>query len=302
MTVQALLIAGPTASGKSGLAVRLAQKFGGAVINADSMQVYGDLRILSARPGKADMGGVPHLLFGHVDGAVTYSVGLWLQELEQALTETRARGLLPIIAGGTGLYFKALTQGLSAIPAVPPEIRSAVRALGERETPQALHERLMARDPVMASRLRPTDPQRILRALEVFEATGRSLAQFQGARTLPLLRDARGVFLVTDRAVLNGAINARFDSMLAAGALDEVRDLAARRLDPALPVMRACGVPALAAYLRSEIGLDEATERAKADSRAYAKRQLTFARHQLPVLQWLTLEQAEGELEGMIQT
>ena len=283
---RALLIAGPTASGKSAIAITLARRFGGMVINADSMQVYADLRVLSARPDDAELTQAPHALYGHVDGAQNYSTGFWLADVAAAISQAQARGLLPIIIGGTGLYFKALTQGLSQIPPVPEGVRAAMRLSAQGLSPQALHARLSACDPVMAVKLRPSDPQRILRALEVFAATGQSLAYFQGARTAPLLPAAIGLFLAPARDALLASIDARFDTMLSLGALEEVRALAARGLDPALPVMRAHGVPHLAASLRGDIGLAEAGHRAKADTRAYAKRQLTFARHQLPQLHW----------------
>ena len=300
MAVSALLIAGPTASGKSGLAIKLAQMVGGLIINADSMQVYADLHVLSARPCREEAELVPHMLFGHVDGAVNYSVGFWLRDVAAAIAQARERGLLPIITGGTGLYFKALTQGLSEIPEVPAPVRDKLRAEAQGLSPQALHDRLAACDPVMAARLRPTDPQRILRALEIFVATGLSLAHFQGMRSPALLPDATGVFLAPEREALRTKIDARFDAMLAQGALAEVAALAARGLDPALPVMRAHGVPALAAYLRGEMALDAAAAIGKADTRAYAKRQETFARHQLPGLGWVQAGEAEVVALGLL--
>ena len=298
MTVSALLIAGPTASGKSGLAIALAQELGGTVVNADSMQVYRDLRVLSARPSPAEEASVPHLMFGHVDACVNYSVGLWLADVEQAIAQVRRQGRLPVICGGTGMYFKALTQGLSPIPAVPDEVRARVRASGENVPVGELHARLAALDPAMAARLRPSDPQRILRALEVFEATGRSLATYQGARCAPLLElaDCAAIFLAPERAQAMAAIDARFDAMLRAGALDEVAALAARELDTALPAMRAHGVPHLAAHLRGELSLAEAAERGKADTRAYAKRQFTFARNQLGGFTQVKLEDARAAI------
>ena len=300
MTLQAFLIAGPTASGKSALAVQVAQACGGVVINADSMQVYADLRVLSARPDGAELAQAPHALFGHIDGAVNYSAGLWLADVAAALAQARALALMPIITGGTGLYFKALALGLSQIPPVPEAVRAAVRLAAQGQSPQALHAQLAACDPVMAAKLRPSDPQRILRALEVFAATGQSLAKFQGTRTAAQLPDATGLFLQPERTALLGNIDARFDAMLANGALAEVRALAARALDPALPVMRAHGVPHLCAYLRGETSLDEASLRAKTDTRAYAKRQVTFARHQLPQLVWTTPEAAYATALQMI--
>ena len=294
MTVSALLIAGPTASGKSGLAINLARLLSGAIINADSMQVYRGIPVLSARPNVEQTKLAPHYLFGHVDAAVNYSAGLWLADMAQTLTHVRKHGLLPIITGGTGLYFKALTQGLSEIPAVHERVRADVRAWGEGKTPQALHDRLAASDPIMAARLRPSDPQRILRALEVLEATGQSLAHFQGARSPALIPDAVGIFLSPERKALFATIDARFDAMLAQGAAAEVRALLARGLDPALPAMRALGVPTLAASLRGEISWELAVEQSKAASRAYAKRQFTFARHQLPLLQWVEPASAQS--------
>ncbi len=284
----AVLIAGPTASGKSAMALALAEQLGGAVINADSMQTYRDLRIITARPTPQEEARAPHFLFGTVDGAVNYSVGRWLDDLAATLAGLRPE-LTPIIVGGTGLYFKAALQGLSEIPAVPPEVREAVRARAEGKAPETLHEELRARDPMTAALLRPTDPQRILRALEIFEATGRPLASFHDKRSKPLMDAAqcRCFFLAPPRVELFARIDRRFDMMMAMGALDEVRALHGRRLDPALPVMRAHGVPHLIAYIEGRISLEEAVARGKLDTRHYAKRQFTFARHQLRGFHWL---------------
>jgi tRNA dimethylallyltransferase len=293
--VSAILISGPTASGKSALALRLARAIGGVVINGDSMQVYRDLRVLTTRPDREDEAKAPHLLYGHVDGAVNYSAGLWLANASVALNEARRERRLPVFVGGTGLYFKALTQGLSAIPPVPEDIRAGVRARAAGVPAADLHASLMRRDPATAARLRPSDPQRILRALEVFEATGKSLVSFQATRTLPVLdaKDVFAVFLATEREALKARIDARFEVMLQAGALKEVARLRERRLDPALPVMRAHGVPHLIAHLNGEISLAEAARGAKLDTCRYAKRQLTFARHQLVSFRWLTAQVAE---------
>lgn len=282
--MRAILIAGPTASGKSSLGLTLAQKHHGTIINADSMQVYRDLRILSARPSRDEESLVPHLLQGHVDGMINYSVGHWLKDFEGALAEVTAQGRLPIVVGGTGMYFKALTQGLSEIPNVSEAVRAQVRHEGEGVDPAILHARLASLDPVMAARLRPTDPQRILRALEVFVQTGRSLASFQAQKRAPMLdiSTCQAMFLSPAREVLARNINQRFDAMVANGALAEVAQLAQRGLDDKLPVVRALGVPQFMAHLRGEIDLPAAIERAKADTRAYARRQFTFARHQLP--------------------
>ena len=282
--ISALLIAGPTASGKSALAIRVAQATGGVIVNADSMQVYGDLRTLSARPSPDEERAAEHRLFGHVDGAVNYSVGRWVADARDLLETLAQAGQLPIFTGGTGLYFKALLQGLSEIPAVPEEVRARIRAQAGGLAPQEIHARLRAIDPETAARLRPTDPQRNLRALEVFAATGQPLASFQNRRAAPLLDPATtaAFFLLPERAALKARIDARFHAMMEQGALSEVERLAARGLDPALPVMRAHGVPGLIDYLRGDATLAEAIARGQRDTRAYSKRQVTFVRHQLP--------------------
>lgn len=293
--VQAILIAGPTASGKSALALDLAEDIGGTVINADSMQVYDALRILTARPSREDEGRVPHLLYGHVPIREAYSVGRWLADVEVALAEVRAAGRLPIVTGGTGLYFKALTEGLSPIPEVPEDIRSAVRARLVEEGAETLHSELTQRDPETGRRVPPSDPQRIVRALEVIEFTGRSLADWQREPAAPALIEpggARRIVLWPDRDWLRARIDMRFEAMLAAGALDEVRAVMEMNLDPDLPGYRAHGLRPLIAHLRGEIGLDEAGERTKAETRQYAKRQFTWFRHQMP--DWERVVPVEG--------
>ncbi len=287
---RAILIAGPTASGKSALAIKLADRLGGVVVNADSMQVYADLRLITARPGVDEERATPHMLYGHVDAADNYSVGRWLADAAVAIEDIWREGRLPIIAGGTGLYFKALTEGLSDIPPVPDAVRAEVRAAAEaRDTPM-LHADLMARDPETARRLNPTDRQRILRALEVLAATGKPLASFRQARRPgPLARmPVEKIFLAPERAELNERIDRRFVAMMANGALDEVARLAQRGLDPALPAMRAHGVPWLIRHLAGEIGVEEAVAGAQADTRHYAKRQFTWFRHQAPDFEWMT--------------
>ena len=283
MAGRIILIAGPTASGKSAIAIALAKAINGVVINADSMQVYADLRVLTARPSLAEEQLVPHALFGHVDGAVNYSTGLWLADVEHALLAAQVAGQVAILCGGTGLYFKTLTQGLSAIPAVPPEIRARVRAEAQGHRAGALHARLAACDPETAAGLRPSDPQRILRALEVYAATGRPLVSFQGQRATPRIgpHESLRYFINPEKSALHSRIAARFAAMLQDGALAEARALMARRLDPALPVMRAHGAPHLMAYARGEISLEAATERACVDTRQYTRRQFTFGRNQL---------------------
>jgi tRNA dimethylallyltransferase len=296
--ISAILIAGPTASGKSALAATLAARLSGVVVNADSMQVYRDLAILTARPKPRELALAPHLLFGHVDGAVNYSVGRYLEDVEAL----RVQAVLPIFVGGTGLYFKALTQGLSDIPKVPDAIRAQVRARAEGQAAAALHAELAACDPMTAERLRPSDPQRILRALEVFAATGQSLASFQKLKQKPLLdaADCLAVFLAPEREALHATIDRRFDMMLAEGALSEVEVLGRRGLDPALPVMRAHGVPHLLRHLAGDMELAEAARLGKADTRQYAKRQFTFARHQLPDFRWVAPRDAEAEVMDMV--
>ncbi|WP_424362226.1 tRNA (adenosine(37)-N6)-dimethylallyltransferase MiaA [Methylocystis parvus] len=297
---RAILIAGPTASGKSALAMQLARRLGGAVVNADSMQVYRDLRVITARPTPEEEAEVPHLLFGHVDASVNYSVGRYLADLAQTLKDLDARGVTPVLAGGTGMYFKAALYGLSDIPAVPEDVRLQIREAAQGKSPQQLHEELAARDPETAARLRPTDPQRIMRALEVFAATGKPLASFQGPRSAPLLDAAQcpAFFLAPERETLYARIDARFDRMMEMGALGEVARLRERQLDPALPAMRAHGVPGLIAYLDGRATLDEAIVRGKLDTRHYAKRQFTFARHQLPHFAWLSGAETCGDVEA----
>jgi len=299
---KAVLIAGPTASGKSALALELAQKTGGVIINADSMQVYRDLRVITARPTPEEEAKVPHRLYGHVDAAVNFSVGHWVADAAAVLAEVRAQNRLPIFAGGSGLYFKALTRGLSAVPPIPPAIREDVRARLERDGVEALHAELARRDRASAERLKPRDRTRIARALEVIEATGRSLADWHREGLPPLLPPGEfsALFLAPDRDQLYARIDARYDGMLAAGALEEVAALAARHLDPLLPAMKAHGVPALIRHLSREITREEAAAIGRANTRQYAKRQFTWFRHQLPEFQWVKLEEAAGWLTGVI--
>ena len=265
------------------------------------MQVYRDLEILTARPSPAETAAAPHRLFGEIDGAENYSVGRWVARAGEILAATS--GLL-LFVGGTGLYFRALTQGLSEIPSVPEEVRARVRADAEGlETPK-LHARLAAIDPAAAPRLRPSDRQRVLRALEVFAATGRSLTGFQSRREPPALPegDWRGLFLAPDREALKRAISGRFAAMLERGALAEVQALAARGLDPALPVMRAHGAPHLMAHLRGELSLETAAALSVRDTHAYAKRQFTWARHQAPDFVWTAPEDAEANAVERLQS
>jgi tRNA dimethylallyltransferase len=290
-----ILLAGPTSSGKSALALKLAQAHGGIVINADSMQVYRDLCIITARPTPAEEATVPHRLYGHVDAAENYSVGRWCVDATAALAEAAREGRRPILVGGTGLYFKALTQGLAAVPPVPTDMRAAVRTRLKDEGIAPLYDELRRRDPETASRLMPADRSRITRALEVVLATGRSLTDWHHDGMKPAVDATRAIkiFLKVEREELYRRINARFDAMLSAGALAEVRVLATRGLDPSLPAMKAHGVPWLIRHLNGEITLDEAAEGGKRDTRRYTKRQGTWFRHQLPDWMWVAPEEAE---------
>jgi tRNA dimethylallyltransferase len=297
---KALLIAGPTASGKSALALSLAEKIGGLIVNTDSMQVYRDLRILTARPTAEEEVAVPHRLYGHVDASVNFSAGAWIADAAKVLEEARTLKRVPIFVGGTGLYFKALTRGLSAVPAIPPDIRESVRVRLECNGVEALHAELARRDPFSAERLKPRDRARIARALEVVEATGRSLTDWHREGLPPLLPQGafRALFLNPGRDALYARIDIRFDAMLKQGALEEVAHLAARKLDPLLPAMKAHGMPALIRHLKGEIRLAEAAEISRADTRHYAKRQFTWFRHQLPEFEWVTPEAASGWLQA----
>src|SRR3984957_16226941 len=285
----AVLIAGPTASGKSALALEFAAATGGVIINADSMQVYRDLEVITARPTADEEARVPHRLYGEVDAAINFSAGAWLAAAATIRAEARAQPRVPIFTGGSGLYFKALTRGLSAVPPTPVAIREGVRAQLERDGVEALHAELAQRDPASAERLKPRDRTRIARALEVVEATGRSLTDWHRDGLPPLLPQGafRALFLAPERDALYARIDARFGAMLQSGALEEVAALAARRLDPLLPAMKAHGVPALIRHVSGEISLEAAAEIGRGDTRHYAKRQFTWFRHQLPEFEWV---------------
>jgi tRNA dimethylallyltransferase len=298
-----ILIAGPTASGKSALAMMLAEKLGGVIINADSMQVYRDLRIITARPSVDDERRVPHRLYGHVDAAENFSVGRWCEEAAAALAVTRRTGRAAILVGGTGLYFSTLTRGLAAVPPIPAEIREQVRARLASDGVAALHAELKWRDPAAAARLMPGDRARITRALEVVLATGRSLVDWHDDNKPPGLDAAQAakIFLMPERDELLRRIDVRFDAMMAAGALDEVRALAARQLDPALPAMKAHGVPWLIRHLAGEITVERAVEEAKRDTRQYTKRQATWFRNQLPDFVWVEPHNASAAVEAQLR-
>ena len=287
MSFDAVLIAGPTASGKSAQALALAEEIGGVVINADSMQVYREAPILTAQPSVAERARAPHLLYGHVSVHEVYSVGSWRDNAITALAQARTMNRMPVFVGGTGLYFMALTDGLADVPATPPEIRDAARALLDDIGVEALHARLTDRDPLTASRLRASDPQRVLRAFEVFEATGRPLAQWQSAPAEPVLKDKRIAAFVLDppRPELRARIAARFEAMMDQGGLDEARMLAG--LDPGLPAAKLLGLRPLQALAAGTLTRDEALDAAITATRQFAKRQMTWFRHRMAHYIWL---------------
>jgi tRNA dimethylallyltransferase len=292
---RSILIAGPTASGKSRLALRLAEELGGAVINADSMQVYRELRILTARPTPEEEARAPHVLYGFVGGAEAYSAGRYAADAARAVEAARAGGRVPIVVGGTGLYFQVLLEGLSPVPPIDPAVRARWRAEAAARSAPELHAILAARDPAMAARLMPTDPQRIVRALEVLESTGASLADWQGRSGSPVLREADSMRLLVlpDRATHAEAIEARFDVMVADGALEEAQALARLGLSSELPIMRALGVAPLVAHVAGRMSLADAAEAAKTETRQYAKRQLTWLRRKM--ITWKKTETKEME-------
>jgi tRNA dimethylallyltransferase len=287
--IAAILIAGPTASGKSGAALELAKRYGGTIINADSMQVYSELRLLTARPSESEEASAPHRLYGTVSAAEAYSVGRWLDDVANAIEAANEAGSLPIIVGGTGLYFKALTEGLAPVPDIPPEIRTRWREEAERVGRSGLLKELVARDPGIAPRLMGVDNQRLVRALEVIDATGVSLTEWQGTNAPPILDPSQTLRIVVapEREPLYAAIDARFDTMMDEGVLEEVERFIALRLEPGLPAMRAHGVRELAAYLVGAVSREEAVAKAKTESRRYAKRQMTWARRFMTDWEWV---------------
>jgi tRNA dimethylallyltransferase len=276
-----LVIAGPTASGKSALALELAAALGGVVINADALQTYRDLRILTARPDAAAEARAPHRLYGYLDAAVRGSVARWRTLALAEIAAATAAGALPIAVGGTGLYLRALREGLAAIPDIPTKIREEAVALYRALGGPAFRERLAALDPQAAVRLNPGDRQRLVRAFEVVRATGVPVAEWQRRQAPPLPRFRfASVLLMPRREALYAAADARFAAMVAAGGLAEAAALAARGLDPDLPAMKAVGLPELRRHLRGEILLGEAIAAGQRATRHYAKRQMTWFRHQ----------------------
>ncbi|WP_428486325.1 tRNA (adenosine(37)-N6)-dimethylallyltransferase MiaA [Rhodopila sp.] len=278
-TPPALLIAGPTASGKSALALAIAERIGGTIINTDSMQVYRELRILTARPTVAEEDRIPHRLYGVRAAAEAGSVAWWRYEALAAMRQSHAAGRRPILTGGSGLYFAALTGGLADVPDPGPDARTEARRLLQAQGSAALHASLTRVDPATAARLKPEDSQRVARAWEVWRGTGTGLAAWQTRRATPAPWRFSAILLDPPRDALRGAIAGRFDVMLRQGALAEVRSLLALDLDPALPAMRAHGVPELSAHLRGVLSLDEARHRTEQVTGQYTKRQATWFRH-----------------------
>ena len=276
-----LLIAGPTAAGKTALSLAAAEILGGDIINADSMQVYDGLPLITAQPDAGERARAPHHLFGTIDPAMRYSVGEWTRDALALITECRARGRVPVLVGGTGLYFNALVRGLAPVPEIGAVTRRRVADMLDAAGLSGLRAEALRLDPVAARRVEAADRQRLMRIVEVALETGRPLSAFQADTVAPLAAGTwRGIVIEPDREALYARIDHRFDSMLNAGALDEVAAFAARSLDPDLPASKALGVPQLMSHLRGETSLDDAVSLAKRDSRRYAKRQGTWFRNQ----------------------
>lgn len=284
MTPHVAILIGPTASGKSALAIEVACRRDTVIINADAMQMYRDLHVITARPSLAEMQQADHALYGHWAGHVHGTAALWVSEAVPAIRSAWDAGKLPLLVGGTGMYIRALMEGLSPIPPVPMPVVEEVRALEAKGGTEAVRAALVAADPVMAARLEPGDTQRNMRALEVVHGTGKSLAEWQSHPPVPPLPEAqfRVYAMRPEREALYAAIDVRFEAMMEAGALDEVRALMALALPAHLPVLKAHGVPELSAYLRGDMALDQAVAKAQQHTRNYAKRQMTWIRQQLP--------------------
>jgi len=293
VTKGAILIAGPTASGKSALALALAERLGGEIVNADSMQVYAELRVLTARPSAAEKARARHHLYGVLGGHEHCSAGKWSRMALEVLRDIEARGRAPIVVGGTGLYFRALTEGLSPIPPVPDEVRAAVRA-EVLAAGEGAHDLLVEADPVLAAVIRPSDRQRIARGVEVARGTAKPLSQWHKEPPAPLLAGKLArIVLAPEREWLRARCDRRFEAMLGEGAVEEARALAALDLDPALPLMKALGLRPLLDYVSGNIALSEAAARGQAETRAYAKRQETWLRTQM--IAWERFSEQDSE-------
>jgi len=297
--MRALLLAGPTASGKSALALQLAEASGAAIVNADAMQVYRELRILTARPSPADEARVPHRLFGFVPASERFSAGRYAAAAAGALEALAAQGRLAIITGGTGLYFEAITRGLSPLPPIPAPVRAAAEALLAAIGPEALHARLAARDAETAATLRPVDGQRVVRAWEVLEATGTPLVAWQRQTGTPLIpAEVPRIVLRPGRAWLDHRIATRVEAMLATGARAEVEALRAAGLDPRLPALKAIGVREVGAWIDGEATREQTAASLVTLTRQYAKRQMTWARGRMA--DWLALDPADPTTPGRL--
>lgn len=299
MLKRPILIAGPTASGKSALALRLARA-DGAVINADSMQVYDVLQVLTARPGKEEASVVPHHLYGHVNPGEAYSVARWLYDVEQVLDDLDRRGMRPVFTGGTGLYFKALLEGLSQIPPIDEDIRRALREAAETDL-ATFYDELEKADPESWRRIKPGDSQRIVRALEVVRSTGKPLSWWHsrdGGKGLLAAKDCIKVVLEPDRLQLRERIAARFHAMMEEGAIEETRALLALNLPGDKPAMRAIGVREIAACIGGDLSREAAIEKAVIATAQYAKRQSTWFRNQFGA-DWLRFDDADAAFAGI---
>lgn len=303
---QALFIAGPTASGKSALSLRLAKDLNGVIINADSMQVYDGLRIVTACPSEEDEAAAPHRLYRFLDPAETCSAAFWAEKARAEIDEVWDKGQTPIVIGGTGMYFKVLLEGIAKIPDIDPEIRAAVRKECEKEGSAKLHAELTDYDLDAHARLFPGDSQRVSRAVEVFRSTGKALSDWQ-KETEPGLMQAEDeagkilkLIINPEREILYDRCNRRFDLMIEAGALNEVAALMERNLDPSLPVMRALGVPSLIAILRDEVEKGAAIDDAKMQTRRFAKRQLTWFRNQFSTWERISAQLSESEYRKIL--
>ena len=285
--VSLIIIGGPTGSGKSALALDLAERIGGAIVNADSMQQYRDLRIITARPTLADHRRAPHFLYGHLPAERPGSVGQWLRQAIRVIDEIKSQERTPIVVGGTGLYLRALLRGIADVPDVPSEIRVATTERFDELGVPGFHQDLARRDPEQAAMLEPGDRQRLIRAAEVLEATGKSLLYWraQPRQRAVLPEPIAGVALMPPRADLHRRIGQRLQTMIDVGAFDELEALRAKDLPAELPLMKAVAVPELLAHLEGKLDLTTAVERAAAKTRQFAKRQMTWLRHQLPELE-----------------
>ena len=287
MVLRGVLIAGPTASGKSRLALERARALGGVIVNTDALQVYDGLRLLTARPGEADLAAAPHRLYGTVPAAQRFSTGNWARLAQKIIAESDGAPL--IFVGGTGLYFETLTNGFADVPVVGADALAAAEAEVEGLDGEARGALIAARDPLMAARLRAPDPQRVVRALAVLNESGRSLASFQDAIQRPLLEgyELERLVLSPDRVVLRQRIAARFDAMLAQGAIAEVEALLAQKLDPSLPLMKAIGVPEISDFLAGRSRREDMIDRSVIATRQYAKRQRTWLRGRMAEWDWV---------------